>query len=225
MKAYYFVLSALVLLLLSNCEKSTTSNPVNQNPVISTGNVHLDSVINNTPYETPSVEEEHALSLMREEEKMARDLYLNAFDKWNVKIFENIASSEQKHMDAIKALITKYNLVDRVLNDVRGVFVNPVIDSIYILLNQQADISKIEALKMGAFVEEFDINDLRVLKATDVDNIDITLIFDELERGSRNHLRSFVSQLEKQGFTYVPQVLTQAEYDAIINSPHEQGNH
>jgi hypothetical protein len=179
--------------------------------------------MNNTPYEVPTAAEEEALKLMREEEKMARDLYLNAFDDWNVQIFQNISGSEQRHMDAVKALLTKYSLTDPVLNDGRGLFVNPVIDSIYTLLDQQAGLSKIDALKMGAFVEEFDIKDLRELKEHVVDNIDITLVFDELERGSRNHLRSFYENLQNQGITYVPQVLLQAEFDAIINSPHETG--
>ena len=223
MRALNFLAVGLVLLLTSNCTKNTTPNPVSNNPVVSTGNPHLDSVMNNTPYEQPSADEEDALKLMREEEKMARDLYLNAYDTWNVKIFQNISSSEQQHMDAIKALLTKYGIADPVLNDGRGIFVNPIIDSIFVLLDQQANLSKIDALKMGAFVEEFDIHDLRVLKANDVDNVDITLVFDDLERGSRNHLRSFISNLSNQGVSYVPQVLTQAEFDAIINSPHETG--
>ncbi len=214
---------SLVFFFALACEKNTSPDPVNQNPQVSTGNPHLDSVINTTPYEVPSAEEEDALKLMREEEKMARDLYLNAYDDWNVKIFQNIAASEQKHMDAIKALLTKYNLPDPVVNDAVGAFVNPVIDSIYVLLDQQAGVSKIDALKMGAFVEEFDINDLRELKDNTVDNVDITMIFEELERGSRNHLRSYVSNLANQGVTYVPQVLSQSEFDAIINSPHEMG--
>lgn len=223
MRALSFVSIGLVLLLTTNCEKNSDPDPVNQNPVVNTGNPHLDSIMNNTPYEVPSAAEEEALKLMREEEKMARDVYLNAYDDWNVKIFQNIASSEQKHMDAIKALLTKYNLPDPVLNDGRGIFLNPVIDSIYTLLDQMAGLSKIDALKVGAFVEEFDINDLRVLKANVVDNVDITIVFDELERGSRNHLRSYYDNLQNQGVTYVPQVLTQAEFDAIVNSPHENG--
>lgn len=225
MRALSLISVALVMLVTANCEKNTdpVPIPVNQNPVVNTGNPNLDSIMNNTPYEVPTAAEEEALKLMREEEKMARDLYLNAFDDWNVQIFQNISGSEQRHMDAVKALLTKYSLTDPVLNDGRGLFVNPVIDSIYTLLDQQAGLSKIDALKMGAFVEEFDIKDLRELKDHVVDNTDITLVFDELERGSRNHLRSFYENLQNQGITYVPQVLSQAEFDAIINSPHETG--
>jgi len=42
--------------------------------------------------------------------------------------------------------------------------------------------------------------------------------------GSRNHLRSFVSTLEKMfNVTYTPQVISQQEYEEIINSPMETG--
>ena len=39
---------------------------------------------------------------MREEEKVARDVYLSLNDTWNLRIFKNITSSEQTHMNAIK---------------------------------------------------------------------------------------------------------------------------
>lgn len=224
MKAIRLVPAAAAFLLLVNCEKA--NEPINNpttptTPYVSTGNPHLDSVINSTPYETLSADEIEALTLMREEEKMARDLYINSYVAWNQNIFDNISGSEQKHTDAIAALLLKYNITDPVVDDAVGVFSNAVIDSIYNLLNQQAMVSKIEGLKMGAFVEEFDINDLRVLSDEVVDNVDISLIFAELERGSRNHLRSFVSNLANQGVTYVPSILSQAEFDAIVNSPHE----
>lgn len=212
-----------VLFFGLSCKKGTDPDTPNYLPIVNTGNAHLDSVLNNTPVETISVEEEEALKLMREEEKLARDLYLNAFDQWNLNIFQNISGSEQMHMDAIKGLLIKYNITDPVVNDGRGIFTNALIDSIYLVLNQQQLLSKIDALKMGAFVEEFDIHDLRELKANEVDNIDITLIFNELERGSRNHLRSFYNNLQNQGVTYTPQILTKTEFDDIVNSPHETG--
>ena len=49
-------------------------------------------------------DETYWLTYMREEEKVARDVYLYLNEKWNVRIFKNIAASEQTHMDAIKAV-------------------------------------------------------------------------------------------------------------------------
>lgn len=43
-------------------------------------------------------------------------------------------------------------------------------------------------------------------------------------KGSRNHLRAFVSQLKSRGIEYVPQYLSPEEYQAIISTPIETGN-
>ena len=50
------------------------------------------------------------LTFMREEEKLARDVYLALYDLWSNPVFSMIASSEQKHMDAIKRQLDAYGL-------------------------------------------------------------------------------------------------------------------
>ena len=62
--------------------------------------------------EALNAEEEAGLLFMREEEKLARDVYLELFDEWGLRVFENIAESEQKHMDAVLYLLGKYGLED-----------------------------------------------------------------------------------------------------------------
>jgi hypothetical protein len=49
------------------------------------------------------------------------------------------------------------------------------------------------------------------------------MVYDNLLRGSRNHLRAFMKVLVQQGGSYVPQYISQAEFDAIVNSPVETG--
>ena len=73
-----------------------------------------------------------------------------------------------------------------------------------------------------AEIEELDIHDLRTLK-TQVDNADLTLVYENLEQGSRNHLRAFHTNLLRQGASYTPKHITQAEYDAIVLSARETG--
>ena len=53
-----------------------------------------------------------ALWFMREEEKLARDVYLVLAEKWDLGLFWNIAESEQQHMDAVLKLLKKYGLED-----------------------------------------------------------------------------------------------------------------
>jgi hypothetical protein len=86
----------------------------------------------------------------------------------------------------------------------------------------QGNKTDVDALKVGATIEEVDIVDLQKhLKETD--NKDIALVYDNLMRGSRNHLRAFVKNLNTRGITYAPQYLTQTEYNTIIASGIERG--
>jgi hypothetical protein len=73
---------------------------------------------------------------------------------------------------------------------------------------------------VGALIEETDVRDINEKKAV-TDQADILAVYDSLLCGSRNHLRSFNAQLILQGVTYVPTIITQAEWDAIANAPME----
>jgi len=78
-----------------------------------------------------------SLLLMREEEKLARDVYLELYDTWGQKIFTNIAASEQTHTDAVKVLLEKYNIEDPVIDDTRGVFASSLMQELYDNLTTQ----------------------------------------------------------------------------------------
>ena len=66
--------------------------------------------------------EKYWLTYMREEEKLARDVYIFLYDKWGSQIFNNISVSEQTHMDAIKTLLDRYGIPDPVADKGPGVF-------------------------------------------------------------------------------------------------------
>lgn len=166
--------------------------------------------------------ESEALAFMREEEKLARDAYKTLYQKWQVPVFLNIASSEQQHTDRIKMLLDTYGVADPVLNDQVGVFSNTQLASLYAQLIAQGSVSAVEALRVGALIEETDIADLqKALK--DTSRPDISMVYENLMRGSRNHLRAFVSQLASRGITYSSQVLPQTEVDSIVSSSLERG--
>ena len=174
------------------------------------------------PEQTISDKERNGLVFMREEEKLARDVYSVLYDKWGVQIFANIAQSEQTHTEAVRTLLTKYNIADPVIDDTVGVFVQSDLQQLYIDLVTRGSVSLEEALTVGALIEELDIADLQK-QIADNDNDDIQLVYENLLRGSRNHLRSFISQLTSRGKTYTPQYITQSEFDAIIASTQETG--
>ena len=160
---------------------------------------------------------------MREEEKLARDVYMDLYSKWGRRVFDNISESEQQHTDAIKTLLDKYKIDDPVKVDSIGIFQNEVLQNLYTSLTEQGSTSLIEALKVGALIEEIDILDIQKELDEHVGNQDITFVYQNLMRGSRNHLRSFVRNLSRQGVEYVPQKLSAEQYLEIINSAHERG--
>ena len=71
------------------------------------------------------------LLYMREEEKLARDVYLTLYEKWEMPIFQNIANSESTHMEAIETLIDRYNLEDPAAGKDAGVFTDQTLQGLY----------------------------------------------------------------------------------------------
>jgi hypothetical protein len=163
------------------------------------------------------------LTFMREEEKLARDVYLALDDAWNLQVFANIARSEQNHMDAVGTLLTRYGLPDPAAGNAPGEFTHPDLQALYDQLVAQGGQSLGEALRVGATIEEIDIRDLHE-QLPGVRHSDIRRVYEQLEQGSENHLRAFVSTLERQtGETYEPQYLDQAVYDEIVGGTSGQG--
>lgn len=164
--------------------------------------------------------EKQSLSFMREEEKLAFDVYTLMYSKWSLMPFQNISNSESNHMAAVKTLLDRYELKDPAQTS--GVFVNTTLQQLYQTLITKGNSSEIEALQVGAAIEEIDIRDLKE-QLLQIKKEDIRLVYGNLMRGSRNHLRAFVYNLSMRGITYKPQYLDQQEFDEIINSPKERG--
>ncbi|AEC51477.1 hypothetical protein PNA2_0561 [Pyrococcus sp. NA2] len=168
-------------------------------------------------YSAPLSEEEaSSLLYMIEEEKLARDVYLKLYNETGLIIFDRIAQSEQRHMDAVLRLIEKYNLTKPdTLNEI-GIFENEELQNLYNELVEMGSQSVVDALRVGALIEETDIKDLEEWIAK-VDNVDIKQVYENLMAGSENHLRAFVRNLEAQGVTYTAQVLPQEQVDEILS--------
>ena len=163
-----------------------------------------------------SSEEVAGLQFMREEEKLARDVYNTLYTKWNLPTFQNIASSEQMHMDQIGLLLSRYNLTDPAKT--AGVFTNTDLQALYTKLAAQGSQSIGDAVKVGGAIEEIDIRDLQSRLAK-TDNADIQQVYNTLLNGSYNHLKAFTRSLSNQtGETYAPQYLSTDAYQAIISS-------
>lgn len=159
---------------------------------------------------------------MKEEEKLARDVYTALYEKWGIPIFSNISRAEQTHMNAVLFLLNKYG-TEYTAGEDPGKFSNPDFQKLYDQLVAKGSESLAEAMKTGALIEDLDIKDLMDYLEK-VTNENIIMVFENLTKGSRNHLRAFNRQLVALGITYAPSYISQEEFDKIINSPHETGN-
>lgn len=173
-----------------------------------------------------SAEEEADLLFMREEEKLARDVYLTFYDLYEgLTVFSNIASSEQNHMDAMLKLLKKYKLGDPAAGKEIGEFTNSDLQHLYDhTLIPWGETSALDALAVGALIEEKDMVDIQAaIERSQQAHIDA--VYATLLCGSRNHLRSFVQNIEALGGTYIPQDFSDPNQIAeILSSPMEKCN-
>ncbi len=215
---------SLILALFFGCDKTSSSTSESQTASVTGSELDQETILN-LPSDSVSQDEANGLAYMREEEKLARDVYITLYQVWGQRVFNNISNSEQMHTNAIKTLIEKYNLTDPVVNDSVGVFQNEVLQGLFYQLTDTGRVSLINALKVGALIEEIDILDLQKELDEYVDNEDIQYVYENLMRGSRNHLRAFVRNLQAQGVIYSPVKLDIDTYNAIIESGWETGRH
>lgn len=212
----------ILLLLIAASFCNAAGNRGRQQDVTTIGSGNTECLLDQLPIGDLSNEEALNLLYMFEEEKVARDVYSTLYGIWGNWTFDHIAMSEQKHMDAITSLMERYQLDTPLDADVVGSFVSDSMQDLYDTLVERGSVSLVEALQVGATIEDLDIYDLQEYVEL-TDNEDIQTVYQNLLRGSRNHLRSFAYQLGLNDEAYVAQYLAQEEVDAIINSERERG--
>jgi len=153
------------------------------------------------------------MRFMREEEKLARDVYATLYDYHltnkglTLTVCDNIAYSEQRHMEAMKQLLDKYDMEDSADDGGQGTypdscradactFNNADLAALYVKLVADGKDSVLATLLVGGLIEEVDILDLAEAIATAEGYPDIQGVYDNLLCGSRNHLRAFAQNIE-----------------------------
>jgi hypothetical protein len=151
--------------------------------------------------------------------------------------------SEQTHTDTVRDMLAKYGIPDpnpdaNNLPDSIGVFTGAdygwYFTEKYLALVDRGTPSLLDALYVGAFIEELDMLDIvgcpKVIVETDngieegqcgllyTDEPALQTMYTHLVDGSKDHLRAYVKNIETiiGAGNYVAQVLTQAEVDAIL---------
>ncbi len=145
-------------------------------------------------------QEKYWLTFMREEEKLARDVYSVLGDKWDNQLLKDTSGSEQKHMDSLKPLLDNHGIPDPAAGKGQGVFANSDLQKLYNELIPQGSVSLVEALKVGVLVEQKDIADLKQGIANS-NHEDLNAVYDNLSKGSTIHLNAFQFELSKHSTT------------------------
>jgi hypothetical protein len=155
-----------------------------------------------------------ALIFMREEEKLAHDVYLALYNQWGATIFQNISRSEQTHTEAVKSLLAAYQ-IDDPASEQLGKFTNADLQTLYDELVERGSLSLTAALRVGAAIEEIDILDLQQ-RLAQTENSSVIRLFNNLLQGSNHHLNAFTTILMTQsGEAYQPQYMTMENYQAL----------
>lgn len=204
--------------LVSGCNQESLEAPqtdLKDSNLVLIGNDTLDCSCIINPSAEISEADRESLLFMREEEKLARDVYMTFFQQYNLRVFDRISQSEQRHMDRILCLLNHYQINDPVINGV-GAFSNPEIQELYNVLISQGTQSLVAALNVGATIEDVDIFDLtEALQQTD--NEAIIFVLNNLRCGSTNHMRAFTRQLTSNNANYTPQYISATDYTAILD--------
>ncbi len=197
----------LVLILILVDGKDSARSPLTAIPVANVNNIG-----------GPTTVEQQNLVFMREEEKLAWDLYREMHQIWGLSVFKSVSGEEKEHMKKMLGLLQMYNIPDPVQGDVPGRYVNVYISDIYQSLSQQGRRSVQDALKVCALQEEINILDL-IRVSQSATQPKVLEVYAELQRNSISHLRSFAHSLEILGIRYQGVKIPQNTIDSIVQGP------
>jgi hypothetical protein len=174
--------------------------------------------------QTLTVGEQKTLLYMHEEEKLAHDIYIHAFNTYGIVAFQNIANSESQDVQAVLNLMNRYQITDPLNgNSTVGEFTIPEIKDLYLQLLEKTNESKSQALLIGLLIEDLDIYDLDN-GISETDNQNLISLYENLKCGSMNHMRSFEDLASLSNLIYSPIYISQVDYENIIKSPKSNCN-
>ena len=127
----------------------------------------------------------------RQEEKVARDVYTRLYEEWGEEFIANIMLSEQKHMDAVKRMLTKYEIEDPVVDDGIGQFTDPYFTDMFNDLVASGTASEEGAIEAGIIIENSSITFLEH-ELSYVTAKNLVRVYTNLLRGSNRHLLAFL---------------------------------
>ncbi|WP_268034520.1 DUF2202 domain-containing protein [Algoriphagus sp. PAP.12] len=167
---------------------------------------------------TLSDAEIETLLFTREEEKLAHDVYIYAYEKYGNILFQNIANSESQHIQSILTQMNAFDISDPLNGStIPGEFTLSAIQTLYDNLTSQVDQSLNDAIIAGLWIEDIDIYDLENAIA-ETSQSSLATVYGSLQCGSSNHMRAFYGLATQYGVDYSPSYISQTLYEDIITS-------
>lgn len=174
-------------------------------------------VLGGSLYSTIPLTESEAegIKLIIEENKLARDLYIEFYEMWEYDTFNKVSISDALYMDKTKVALERFKINDPVENDDKGVYESLYITKLYRDLLKKGKSDPFEAMRIGTTLEEMHIKDLNDL-LENTSNDDLIELYTELKLGAISHIRAFYNLLKKNGLSYEAQFLSNEELRAIL---------
>jgi hypothetical protein len=143
-----------------------------------------------TPSGTLAEAQRSTLQANAQEEKLAHDLYTEFAARYDDPVFDRIAASETRHLEAFRALFARYGIVDPTAGQAAGSFSDVTVKATYDRLHAEGLTGEPAALGVGRTVETTDIADLRAA-AEGLTAPDVQRVYQQLLNASQQHLAAF----------------------------------
>jgi hypothetical protein len=142
-------------------------------------------------------EQKDMLFFIYQEEKVARDVYITLGKKYhNENIVELIRNAEQRHIDFARELCDTYGVeTSHMDEETVGKFESLVLQTLYDACIEQGEKSLIDALEVGEFIGNTEINDLE--HASIGMPSDVVDVYEKLKKGNINHSNAFQAAINR----------------------------
>ncbi len=183
-----FSLTVAVALLLS-CSKDDELTPSGTNV-----NDESNSVFN----ETLSPREIDDMNYLIENEKLLRDYFNVMYNKYNLSLFQNVAKSEQSHLNFLAVKFLRYDLKNPTEEKPAGEYVNPELQQTYDIMIAKGETNIYAALLAGSSKVKEDVEDIPLMIDQFEGNADIVLIFSNILIESQKNREVLEQELKVQ---------------------------
>lgn len=149
------------------------------------------TIINAWSSATLNAQQIEKLEYLIQEEKLARDVYLQMYKLWWNKKFYNIINSEENHQSQVARILDTYTIQNPIQDKWPGEFADTQFVDLYNQLVASGSASLADSLQVGIDIETMDIKDIEEIMPLFDGKADIQQMLNSLLEWSKRHLSAF----------------------------------